>query len=291
LNVEPAGRSPLRHRIVQAEGLAIHVVEGGDAAKPPVVFLHGWPQSWLAFESVMSGLEGRAHVVALDLPGVGDSRGAPPSGDKRTLAKIVHGVIRLLGLRNVTLVGHDAGGMIVYAYLRAYGDELARAAILNTVVPGVDPWDEVRRDPRIWHFGFHAVPDLPEELVTGRESRYFDFFFDAIAARPGAVPESRRREYCEAYLRPEALRAGFDWYRALEADEKDNLAVKGRPVDTPVLYLRGDAERGDLEIYVKGLRDAGLVNVKGRAIPGSGHFTLDERPEEVWAALEGFLQP
>jgi pimeloyl-ACP methyl ester carboxylesterase len=198
-------------------------------------------------------------------------------------------VVRLLGLTNVTLVGHDVGGMIVYAYLRAYGDELARAVILNTVIPGVDPWDEVRRNPRIWHFGFHAVPDLPEEIVTGREAAYFDFFFDAIAARPGAVPAGARKAYREAYAAPEALRAGFDWYRGFAQDEKDNLAVKGRTVATPVLYVRGENESGDLETYVKGLRDAGLSGVRGRVIPGSGHFTLDEKPEEVSSALEAFL--
>ena len=73
-------------------------------------------------------------------------------------------------MTDVTLAGHDAGGQIVYAYLHAYPEDLARAVIMNVAIPGLDPWDEVKRNPHIWHFAFHAVPELPEicdHLVKG----------------------------------------------------------------------------------------------------------------------------
>jgi pimeloyl-ACP methyl ester carboxylesterase len=279
------------HRQVQVEGLSIHVAEAGTRGHPAVLFLHGWPQCWAAFARVMDTLRDEAHVLALDLPGIGGSTPPPPANDKRTLARYVRGVIAALALTDVTLAGHDAGGQIVYAYLHAYPEELARAVIMNVAVPGLDPWDEVKRNPHIWHFAFHAVPELPEVLVAGHEARYFDFFYGAIAARPEAITPAARAVYAEAYARPEALRTGFEWYRAFAQDEKDNAAAKGQPIDTPVLYLRGDHDSGDLEDYLQGLRDGGLREVQGRRIADCGHFAPDEQPEAVGAALREFVAP
>jgi pimeloyl-ACP methyl ester carboxylesterase len=284
-------QSSLSHRQVEAEGISIHVVEGGGVARPAVLFLHGWPENWTTFKHVMVPLSDQAHVVAIDLPGIGDSKTPPPSNDKRTLAKYVRGVIGEMGLVNVTLVGHDVGGMIVYAYLHAYPGELERAVIMNVAVPGLDPWPEIKRNPEIWHNGFHNVPRLPEILVMRHQAEYFAFFFDAISARPDGVDEQTRKTFAEAYSESGALHTGFEWYRAFAQDEKDNLSVKGDLVQTPVLYLRGDKEIGKLEVYLQGLREGGLSNIEGRLIPDSGHFAPDEQPEAVVKALREFLKP
>lgn len=228
-------------------------------------------------------------VVALDLPGIGQSPLPPTSNDKRFLAKVVHQLVGTLGLRDLTLVGHDVGGQIVYAYLRAYPGELRRAVIMNVAIPGVDPWNDVVRDPAIWHFGFHAVPQLPELLVHGRQADYFDFFFNAIAADPEAIDPSTRALYAAGYDRMDALRTGFDWYRAFQQDASDNQKESRRD-RTPVLYLRGEAERGiELERYVSGLRGSGLLSVQGQVIPNSGHFAPDEQPEAVAGTLSSFM--
>jgi pimeloyl-ACP methyl ester carboxylesterase len=286
---EDAAQPWIRHRII-GDGTATHVAEVGSDEKPVVVFLHGWPQSWAAFAKVMISLRTEAHVVALDLPGIGGSTTPLATNDKRTLAEHVRGVIRSLGLSKVTLVGHDVGGMIVYAYLHAYPSELQRAAILNVAIPGVAPWDSVVHNPRIWHFAFHAVPDLPEELVSGRQSEYFRYFYNTIAATPDGVKLQDRPTYADAYSLPEALHTGFEWYRTFPQDEKDNAAVKGDAVLTPVLYVRGDHDAGSMGQYLQGLRENGLENVEGRVIPNCGHFSLDEQPELVAAALREFMK-
>ena len=284
-----ANKSEFRHRQVETDGLRVHLVEAGSPDTPTLMFLHGWPQNWRAFESIMTSLSHDVHVVAIDLPGIGESVVAPRSNDKETLAHYVHGVVEGMDLRNVTLVGHDVGGQIVYAYLHAYPKQLEKAVIMNVAVPGVDPWYEVKRNPHIWHFAFHAVPNLPEVLVRGKEAAYFDFFFDAISANRDGVSESARRTYVEAYSRPEALHIGFEWYRTFPQDEKDNVARKGNPVQTNVLYLRGERETGNLEDYLKGLRQSGLANVEGRLIPNSGHYAPDEQPNSVVAILQDFI--
>jgi pimeloyl-ACP methyl ester carboxylesterase len=112
----------------------------------PFLFLHGWPESWQLWRQVMTVAARHARPVAIDLPGVGASSGAATDGSKQQLAAVVHELIATMGLREVTLVGQDVGGMIAYTYLRAYRD-LARVVIMDVVVPGVDPWEEVLRNP------------------------------------------------------------------------------------------------------------------------------------------------
>jgi pimeloyl-ACP methyl ester carboxylesterase len=161
---------------------------------------------------------------------------------------------------------------------------------MNTAIPGVDPWEDIKRNPHIWHFAFHAVPALPEKLVAGHQAAYFDFFYDRLAATPGAVTDEARETYVDAYARTHALRAGFDWYRAFEQDERDNADAAHRTDDTPLLYLRGERESGfGLERYVSGLQSAGMTNVRGGVIEDSGHFAPDEQPERVSAAIGAFM--
>jgi len=105
------------------------------------------------------------------------------------------------------------------------------------------------------------------------------------------VPEAARRAYAEAYARPEALRAGFEWYRAFRQDEQDNLALRHEPVKVPVLYVRGAAEHGlELREYLTGFRQSGLLNVQGETIAESGHFTPDEQPTALARCLEHFVR-
>jgi len=113
----PAG---LRHRQVYVDGSSVHVVEAGDPAAAPVVFLHGWPESWRSWLPVMERAGEQVRAIAMDLPGVGESTGAATDGSKRELARVVHSVIGALDLDDVTLVGHDVGGMVAYSYLRAH---------------------------------------------------------------------------------------------------------------------------------------------------------------------------
>jgi pimeloyl-ACP methyl ester carboxylesterase len=282
--------SQLRHHTVDANGLPIHVVEAGSEAAPAVLFLHGWPESWAAFEDVLPLMADETHAVAIDLPGVGESPAPPPANDKRTIARYVHATVEVLGLKRVTLVGHDVGGIIAYAYLRTYPGELQAAALMNIAVPGVDPWNAVKGDKRIWHFSFHAVPELPEKMVSGREKVYFDWFYNLLSATPTSLRERAREEFVKAYLRPDALRTGFDWYRTFPQDEKDASAYGNEPVHTPVLYVRGEKDMGaKAEAYVEGMRAAGVRDVRGVSIPGAGHFAPNEAPTEVAKALKSFM--
>ena len=185
-------QASFRHRALSVAAGEIHVIEAGPETGPAVVFLHGWPQDWHAFASILALAAADMHAVAIDLPGIGESHVANAPGDKRGIATIVRTVITELGLTDVTLVGHDAGGQVVFSFLTSFPDDLRRAVIMDVVIPGISPWEDVLRNPYIWHFAFHSIPKLPETLVQGKEGAYFDFFFDAISGRVGAIsPDAR----------------------------------------------------------------------------------------------------
>jgi pimeloyl-ACP methyl ester carboxylesterase len=284
-----ASPSAFRRRQIAIDRNLIHVVERGNAGRPAALFLHGWPQDWSCFEKVMLAMGDSRHLVAIDLPGIGLSEGSLPSNDKRSIARCVKGVIEALDLNDITLIGHDAGAQVVFAYLHAFPEELSRAVMMNIVVPGVEPWSQVVRNPKIWHFAFHAVPELPELLVAGHQARYFDYFYNVLSARRDGVDDAARARYVKAYGQPGALHTGFEWYRTFEQDEKDNLQTREHKVRTPVLYLRGQREPGSMDDYLKGFRAAGLQDVRGGLIADSGHYAPDEQPLAVADAIGRFI--
>jgi len=212
---------------------------------------------------------------------------AKPRGNKFWLAPTVHELLRERDLHDVTLVGHDIGGMVAFAYLKQFSD-LGHAVIMDTVLPGLAPWERVLANPNIWHFAFHNVPELPEQLVSGKVKVYFDYFYEAIAVRKDAITEEARGRYVASYSDITALTQGFQFYRTFRQDALDNTRVQ-KPILTPTLYLRGSAESGDIEDYREGLAAGGVRNLTTKLIEGAGHFAPEETPARVWAAISAHM--
>jgi len=274
-----------QHRQIALNDLDIHLVEGGHPDAPSILFLHGYPETWLAFEDTLHRLKEKYHVMAIDLPGIGLSRGAIP-GDKKTLAALIDSLLE--HLKPVTLVGHDIGGMITYSVLRHFPRHISSAVIVGTAIPGVDPWEEVKRNPYIWHFAFYAIPRLPEILATGRTQPLFDYFFDTLCYNKNAISESSRNQYVQAYDQPGSLTTGFNWYRAFPQDERDNNGLPPTPV--PLLYIRGEKDTGRIEDYAAGLKKNGIKNLSTSLISRSGHFVPEENPAALAQAIAQFIK-
>lgn len=277
------------HSKVVVKDIPIHVVEAGSTSKATVFFIHGWPTCWLEFETVMMALSDDYHVVAIDLPGIGASEVPLQSYSKRNIAEYILGVMDTLNLSDVTLAGCDIGGQVTYAFLKNFPDRISRAVIMNVAIPGVEPWDAVKSNPYIWHFAFHSIPQLPETLVTGNELQYFSYFYDVLAGNGKKMSEAQRKAYAEAYSRPGALKAGFDFYRCFAQDEKDNIALKDDIVSMPILYLRGGDEHTNIETYMKGFRENGLQNIVAKVIENCGHFSAEEQPKKIALAISEFI--
>ncbi|QWP77154.1 alpha/beta hydrolase [Lysobacter sp. K5869] len=279
--------SQIRFASVPVGPLQVGVHQAGNPKRPALVLLHGWPHSSALYSTVMEALAADRWVLAVDLPAIASSRGAPPSAEKSVLAELVLDAVERCGAHSIVVAGLDVGGMIAFAAARDHCERIVGAAVINTVVPGVAPWKEIIATPTIWHFAFHALPQLPEVLVRGNEKAYFDYFIDALACDSNKVGSDLRRAFVEAYARPEALRAGFDWYRAMEMDAERNAIPKR--IDVPMLYLRGAGGGTDGAEYVSGLRAVGAIHVQGDVIPG-GEYSPLEAPLEFVSALLRFCR-
>lgn len=258
----------------------------GDPDRPAILLLHGWPHSRTLYEDVVDPLGEQFHVLAFDLPAVGESVGAPPSPEKHRLAELILSAAEQLGARSIVICGIDVGGMIAFAAARDYSPRIRGAVIGNTVLPGIDPWERILADPHIWHFAFHAVRDLPELLVAGNERAYFDFFFDVLGSRQCPLSNDARHAFASAYSGHEALKAGFDWYRAFPSDARHN--ARHQPIDLPILYFRGDADGRKPDPYVEGLRVAGANNVQQYTLQGTAEFSPLEAPERFVEMISRF---
>src|SRR5579859_3865515 len=106
----------LNHQQVVISNGSLHVVSNGFAEAPAVLFLHGWPESWLAFEKILQLAGKHVYALAVDLPGIGDSNLQNAPSTKRAIADCIHELVQTMGLKRLTLVGQDVGGQVVFAY-------------------------------------------------------------------------------------------------------------------------------------------------------------------------------
>lgn len=254
----------------------------------PLVLIHGWPQTWYEWRAVMPALAERYRVIAPDLRGLGDSS-LPESGVSATQAArdIEELVTRELGHESVRVVGHDWGGVVAVALAARMPGTVSRLAVLDVTVPGVGDFSQ---GGQRWHHFFHQVPDLPEALVDGRERTYLSWFFRTFAHRPDAIPESDIDVYVRAYSRPGAMRAGFEYYRAIPrvAAELGEIFETVR-LEMPILAIGGTGGMGrGTEVGESLSRIA--EHVESHLIDDCGHWVPEEQPEVLLRHLLPFLE-
>ena len=276
----PAGFS---ERFAEVNGVRLHYLIGGSGS--PVVLLHGYAQTGLMWRPLMPLLARRHTVIVPDLRGAGGSA-KPESGyDKMNMAVDIHELIVSLGFKRVSIVGHDIGLMVAYAYAAQFPQATERVVLMDAFLPGIGNWKEVWLMRDLWHFHFYG--EVPLALVKDRERVYFEHFWNDFAADPShSVPEADRRAYATLYAQPGGMRAGFEYFRNFERDAKDFARLSATPLPMPVLVLTGEKASGNFLI-----EQAKLVasDVRGRVIMGSGHWLMDEAPGAVIPAILDFI--
>jgi pimeloyl-ACP methyl ester carboxylesterase len=265
-------------------GTILHYVAGGQG--PPLILIHGFPENWSAFGKIMPWLASQYRVVAVDIRGIGGSKPTEHGYDAATMAEDVHQLAQTLGLDRPYIVGHDFGGWVAYALARLHPSTVRGAMVLDVPIPGIDPWEKVKADPRLWHFGFHRVPGLAEKLLAGREAIYFGYFLRRTAADPKAISDEDVERYARAHSRPGQMAAAMGMYRAIEENEKFGKERRGK-LDVPLALIAGENSFGALlPTMAKGLEDAGAQSVAVDTIIGGGHYVLDTNPAEVAMLIE-----
>jgi len=249
------------------------------------VLLHGYAETGHMWRPIMPSLATRHTVIVPDLRGAGGSA-KPASGyDKKTMAVDIHELTRSLKFDRVSIVGHDIGLMVAYAYAAQFPQTAERVILMDAFLPGIGDWKHVWLLRDLWHFHFHG--EVPLALVKGRERIYLEHFWNDFAAdRKRSVPEVDRRLYARAYAQPGAMRAGFEYFRNFERDAEDFATLGRTPLSMPMLVVSGEKAGGTFLI-----EQAKLVasNVRGQIVAGAGHWLIEEAPDVVIPAIRDFV--
>jgi pimeloyl-ACP methyl ester carboxylesterase len=261
----------------------LHYLAAGNG--DPVVLLHGYAQTSHMWRPLIPELASNHTVIAPDLRGAGQSAKPPAGYTKAEMAQDIHALTRKLGFEKTRIVGHDIGLMVAYAYAAQYPKEVDRIALMDAFLPGVGNWRDVWLMRDLWHFHFYGK--TPLALVHGRERIYFEHFWNDFAANPSrSIPERDRRFYAKAYARPGGMRAGFEYFHTFEQDANDFARFAQTSLLMPMLVLTGEKASGEFLI-----QQGRLVakNVEGVVVRNSGHWLMEEAPNQVIPNLVEFL--
>jgi len=273
----------VKARNIKTSGATIHVRAGGTG--PAVTLLHGFGDTGDMWAPAARALVDRHTVVVPDLRGMGLSSQPKGGYDKKTQAQDVAQVLDRLKIGSTALVTHDIGNMVGYAFAVQFPERVSRWVVIDAPLPGIGPWDDQLRNPKVWHFNFRG-PDV-ERLVKGRERIYLDRFWNELSADPKKIDEAIRRHYARLYARPGAMHCAFEQFAAFKQDAEDNqaFAAKGKLI-MPILALGADHSyktlMADIMRFV-------ATDVTAGVITDSGHWVMEEQPRQTTAAIVDFI--
>jgi pimeloyl-ACP methyl ester carboxylesterase/uncharacterized RmlC-like cupin family protein len=277
----PAG---FQRRNIPANRTTLSVRVGGSG--PAVVLIHGYGDTGDMWAPLAADLMRDHTVIAPDLRGMGLSAVATDGFTKKNQAEDIAAVLDALRVRQADVVGHDIGNMVAFAFAAAHPERTTRLVLMDAPVPGVGPWEEILKNPVLWHFRFGG-PDM-ERLVAGRERIYLDRFWNEFSADRTKFTEAARSHYAALYAQPGRMHAGFLQFAAFDQDAVDNRAslTRGR-LQMPLLAVGGERSFGTTMAHV--MRFA-ADDVKQVVIPGAGHWLMEEQPTATIAAIRSFLR-
>jgi pimeloyl-ACP methyl ester carboxylesterase len=280
----PAGGSAaIDVRTAEVDGLKVRYLIAGQG--PAVVLLHGYAQTSRMWRPLIPRLAASHTVIAPDLPGIGDSDIPTDGLDMANAGRRMHAFVKGLGVTKAAVVGHDIGLMVAYAYAAQFPAEVEKLVLMDAFLPGVEGWEAIYDHPSIWHFRFNGP--TPEALVQGRERTYFEHFWNDFAAdKTRSIPEADRQAYSAAYARPGRMRSAWAYFVSFTQAAKDFAQLSRTKLTMPVLSIGGDKANGDaLGKQVKLV----ATNASSVTLLNTGHWVMEERPQETSDALVRFL--
>jgi haloacetate dehalogenase len=282
---------------ISTAGASIHGRRGGNG--PPLLLLHGIPETHIMWHRVAPDLAEHYTVVATDLRGYGDS-GKPPSTpdhepySMRAIGRDQIEVMRSLGFDKFRVAAHDRGARCAYRLALDHPDVVRRLAVMD-VVPVGDAYDRADKDFSLlyWQWSFLAAPEpAPEQFINATPASMVDFMLDTWAEVKDAFPTEVRAQYIEKWNDPDTVHAICEEFRAAATlDYQQDEADRGnRKIACPVLFLW--SQRGSVaKLYDDPLAiwQEWADDVRGGPVP-VGHFIPEEAPEETTRQLLNFLQ-
>jgi haloacetate dehalogenase len=281
-------------RRIDTSGATINLVTGGSG--PPLLLVHGYPQTHLMWRKVAPRLAEDFTVVVPDLRGYGDSS-KPPAGvdfanySKRALALDQVEVMQALGFEKFAVAGHDRGARVTHRLLRDHGERITRAALLD-IVPTLYRFETIDQKAATgsFHWFFLIQPSPFPERMIAAECELFLQKMLGLSRTQGAHEPAAYAEYLRCFRDPETIRATCDEYRAgATIDLTHDRADLSRKVSMPLLILwGGQSGQGSGYDLLKVWRDH-ATDVRGHGID-SGHFIPEEKPDEIYRDLVAFFR-
>jgi pimeloyl-ACP methyl ester carboxylesterase len=283
MKADPKAHKPAASRVAKIEGKKLHYLTAGQG--PAVILLHGYTQTSRMWRPLIEKLKDKFTVIAPDLPGIGDSDIPKDGADMKTAAIRIHALAKSIGVTNARVVGHDIGLMVAYAYAAQFSAETEKLVVMDAFLPGVPGWELAYNNDNLWHFRFHGP--TPEALVKGREKIYFAYFWNDLAAdKKRSLTAADRKAYVAAYSRPGRMRAGWSYFAAWPDTAKDFAQMAKTKLTMPVLSIAG--EKASAAILVPQMKLV-ATNVTAVDLKDTGHWLMEERPQQTMEALTEFL--
>jgi pimeloyl-ACP methyl ester carboxylesterase len=289
------------HKVALSTGVTLNVALAGPGDAPPVILLHGFPESHRTWREIAPMLSGRFRLIMPDQRGYAGSD-RPQAVDEYKTDKLVDDLFALagaLGVKSFALVGHDWGGAVAWAAARRNDPRLQRLAIVNSPHPAIFQKslieDSAQRAASQYFNAFRA-PGF-EKLVTAKG---FDWFFNRTFSGHvdlAMIPETEKRQYIAQWSQPGALTAMLNWYRAsplivpppgVTVPIPDVLLRWSGRISIPTLVIWAMLDKALLPVQLDGLEEV-IEDLTIVRIPNAGHFAPWEAPDEVAGALGPFL--
>lgn len=281
-------------KTVTVDGIDINLKHAGTG--PPLLLLHGYPQTHVIWHKIAPKLAERFSVVVTDLRGYGDSS-KPPTDEnhtpysKRAMAADQVAVMSELGFNKFSVVGHDRGGRVAHRLVRDFPESIEKIAVLD-IAPTAEMYgttDKAFATAYYHWFFLIQQDDLPERLIGGDPAYYLSKKMAAWGKSDGAITKAAFAEYLRCFSAPETIHATCEDYRASAGIDLEHDAENaGEKIDNPLLALWGDDGFVGKTYDVLETWRTVANNVSGHSVPG-GHFLPEEAPDETLAALLQFL--
>ncbi|MCR2816423.1 alpha/beta fold hydrolase [Microbacterium jiangjiandongii] len=285
----PQGASipQVEHHTAEVNGTTLHYVSTGDAGAPPVVLLHGFPESWWAFHKVIPLLSSRLRVYAVDLRGFGDSAVAEEDFSSTTAAEDVHALIATLGVGPVHVVGQDIVGGTLYRLASDHPEDVRSITAVEMGLAGfgLEAFGDITHGGS-WHIGVLAAPGIARMLFTGRERELLETWaFPSMTAVAGSISSSDVEEFSRGYAREGGWNGAAGLYRSMLSEGEDFRSRSATPLQVPALAIGGFGGRFTATTLEQ-IVDGPIAHVE---LEGVGHYVALEAPEAMAAAILEFV--
>ena len=265
----------------------------GDKKHPPLMLVHGWPQSSYCWHEVAQSLKDY-YVIAPDLRGLGDSERTLhiKAYAKNELGKDLFALADALGIEEFYLGGHDWGSAVVQEMALLHPNRIKKLILINMVI--INNFEGKKKAAAqltkgmfksSWYQFFQSIPDFPEALLTGKEDIWIRFFSRGIS-RP--IPEEAIAEYTRCYKIPHTITTGANFYRSIPADRERWKDYADKKIQVPTHLIHGELDPVVIKAFLYKTETAFEHPIDITYLNG-GHFICDEQPQAVAEAIQVFL--